>query len=149
MFEKVHIFIYFSCCNNTINKTGGGTELKINNQRVFKIAKAKRIKVWAAECLSSNKSQAIAAVNTLPLYCFTAENELKKYILFDTKTKKKYKTEWRKWHTNIFQQGRQDIQINMMQEFKKIINLWLYSSQGTHTGQLDFCNWLADGSTTG
>ena len=23
-----------------------------------------------------------------------------------------------------------------------------YSSQGNHTGQLDFCNWLADGSTT-
>ena len=24
-----------------------------------------------------------------------------------------------------------------------------YSSQGSHTGQLDFFNWLADGSTTG
>ena len=24
-----------------------------------------------------------------------------------------------------------------------------YSSQGSHTGQLDFCNWLADSSTTG
>ena len=24
-----------------------------------------------------------------------------------------------------------------------------YSSQGNHTGQLDFCNWLADDSTTG
>ena len=24
-----------------------------------------------------------------------------------------------------------------------------YSCQGNHTGQLDFCNWLADGSTTG
>ena len=24
-----------------------------------------------------------------------------------------------------------------------------YSSQGSHTDQLDFCNWLADGSTTG
>ena len=24
-----------------------------------------------------------------------------------------------------------------------------YSSQWSHTGQLDFCNWLADGSTTG
>ena len=24
-----------------------------------------------------------------------------------------------------------------------------YSSQGSHTGQLDFWNWLADGSTTG
>ena len=23
-----------------------------------------------------------------------------------------------------------------------------YSSQGSHTGQLDFRNWLADGSTT-
>ena len=23
-----------------------------------------------------------------------------------------------------------------------------YSSQGSHTGQLDFCNWLADDSTT-
>ena len=24
-----------------------------------------------------------------------------------------------------------------------------YSSQGSQTGQLDFCNWLADSSTTG
>ena len=24
-----------------------------------------------------------------------------------------------------------------------------YSSQGSQTGQLDSCNWLADGSTTG
>ena len=24
-----------------------------------------------------------------------------------------------------------------------------YSSQGSHNGQLDFCNWLVDGSTTG
>ena len=24
-----------------------------------------------------------------------------------------------------------------------------YSSQGCHTGQLNFCNWQADGSTTG
>ena len=24
-----------------------------------------------------------------------------------------------------------------------------YNSQGSHTGQLDFCNWLADGSTMG
>ena len=24
-----------------------------------------------------------------------------------------------------------------------------YSSQGSHTGQLDFCNWLADSITTG
>ena len=24
-----------------------------------------------------------------------------------------------------------------------------YSSQGNHIGQLDSCNWLADGSTTG
>ena len=24
-----------------------------------------------------------------------------------------------------------------------------YSSQGSHTGQLDFCNWQADGSTMG
>ena len=24
-----------------------------------------------------------------------------------------------------------------------------YSSQESKTGQLDFCNWLADGSTTG
>ena len=24
-----------------------------------------------------------------------------------------------------------------------------YSSQWSHTGQLDFCNWLADGSATG
>ena len=31
---------------------------------------------------------------------------------------------------------------------KKIKSL-VYSSQGSYTGQLDFCNWLADGSTTG
>ena len=24
-----------------------------------------------------------------------------------------------------------------------------YSSQGSHTSQLDFCNWLTDGSMTG
>ena len=24
-----------------------------------------------------------------------------------------------------------------------------YSSQGSHTDQLDFCKWLVDGSTTG
>ena len=24
-----------------------------------------------------------------------------------------------------------------------------YSSQGSHTGQLDFCNWLTNGSPTG
>ena len=33
-----------------------------------------------------------------------------------------------------------------------IINKYIsvaYSSQGSHTGQLDFCNWLADGSTMG
>ena len=24
-----------------------------------------------------------------------------------------------------------------------------YSSQGRHTGQLDICDWLADGSTAG
>ena len=33
-------------------------------------------------------------------------------------------------------------------EFKKIKSE-AYSSQGSHTGYLDFCNWLADGSTTG
>ena len=31
--------------------------------------------------------------------------------------------------------------------FKNIKSV-AYSSQGGHTGQLDFCNWLADGSTT-
>ena len=31
----------------------------------------------------------------------------------------------------------------------KIIKSVAYSSQGSHTGQLDFCSWLADGSTTG
>ena len=33
-------------------------------------------------------------------------------------------------------------------EIKKIKSV-AYSSQGSHTGQLDFCNWLADSSTTG
>ena len=32
---------------------------------------------------------------------------------------------------------------------KNLIKSVAYSSQGCHTGQLDFCNWLADGSTTG
>ena len=31
----------------------------------------------------------------------------------------------------------------------KKVKFVAYSSQGSHTGQLDFCNWLADGSTTG
>ena len=31
----------------------------------------------------------------------------------------------------------------------KLIKSVAYSSQWSHTGQLDFCNWLADGSTTG
>ena len=30
----------------------------------------------------------------------------------------------------------------------KLIKSVAYSSQGSHTGQLDFCNWLADRSTT-
>ena len=30
-----------------------------------------------------------------------------------------------------------------------LIKYVAYSSQGSHTGQLDFCNLLADGSTTG
>ena len=33
-------------------------------------------------------------------------------------------------------------------QIKKIKSV-AYSSQGSQTGQLDFCNWLADGSTTG
>ena len=32
--------------------------------------------------------------------------------------------------------------------FKKIINV-TYSSPRSHTGQLNLCNWLADGNTTG
>ena len=32
---------------------------------------------------------------------------------------------------------------------KKIIKSVAYSSQGSHAGQLDFYNWLADSSTTG
>ena len=39
------------------------------------------------------------------------------------------------------------IDINI--KFKKIIESVAYSSQGSHIGQLDFCNSLADGSTTG
>ena len=34
-------------------------------------------------------------------------------------------------------------------KFKLNIKSVAYSSQGTQTGQLDFCNSLADGSTTG
>jgi len=33
-------------------------------------------------------------------------------------------------------------------KIKKIKSL-AFSSQGSHTGQLDFCNWLTDGSKTG
>ena len=33
-------------------------------------------------------------------------------------------------------------------EFKKIKSV-TYSYQGSHAGQLDFRNWLANGSTTG
>ena len=32
---------------------------------------------------------------------------------------------------------------------KNIIKYVAYSSQGSHTGQLDFCNWLADDNTMG
>ena len=31
----------------------------------------------------------------------------------------------------------------------KKIKFVAYSFQGSHTGQLDFLNWLADGNTTG
>ena len=34
-------------------------------------------------------------------------------------------------------------------KIKKLIKSVAYGTQGSHTGQLDFCNWLADGSTTG
>ena len=36
-------------------------------------------------------------------------------------------------------------EITLIKKIKSVA----YSSQGSHTGQLDFCNWLADGSTTG
>ena len=32
---------------------------------------------------------------------------------------------------------------------EKKIKSVTYSSQGSHTDQLDFCNWLADDRTTG
>ena len=32
---------------------------------------------------------------------------------------------------------------------KNFINPVSYSSQGSHTSQLDFCNWLTDDSMTG
>ena len=38
---------------------------------------------------------------------------------------------------------------NLETKLKLKIKSVAYSSQGSHTGQLDFCNWLADGSTTG
>ena len=31
--------------------------------------------------------------------------------------------------------------------FNYLIKSMAYSSQGSHTGQLDFCNWLVDDST--
>ena len=34
-------------------------------------------------------------------------------------------------------------------KFKKKIKSVAYSSQGSQTGQLDSCNWLVDGNTTG
>ena len=44
-------------------------------------------------------------------------------------------------------------QFMMHVEYQTYIQYWkksvAYSSQGSHTGQLYFCNWLADDSTTG
>ena len=34
-------------------------------------------------------------------------------------------------------------------KYLKKIKSVAYSSQGSHTGQLHFCNWLADSNTTG
>ena len=42
-----------------------------------------------------------------------------------------------------------DVLLNVCKDIKFKIKSVAYSSQGSHTGQLDFCNWLADGSTTG
>ena len=36
----------------------------------------------------------------------------------------------------------------ILENLKKIKSV-TYSSQGSHAGQLDFCNWQADDSTTG
>ena len=43
------------------------------------------------------------------------------------------------------------LDLNKVKLFKSIkqIKSVAYSSQGSYAGQLDFCNWLADGSTTG
>ena len=34
-------------------------------------------------------------------------------------------------------------------KWKSLNNQVFYSNQGSHTGKLDFCDWLVDGSTTG
>ena len=39
--------------------------------------------------------------------------------------------------------------VSQTDKIKKNIKSVAYSSQGSHTGQLDFCNWLVDGSMTG
>ena len=42
-----------------------------------------------------------------------------------------------------------EVKIMILLLLKIKIKSLAYSSQGSHTGQLDFSNWLADGSTTG
>ena len=49
------------------------------------------------------------------------------------------------FHDNPF---NQELHFIIIDNFKLIKSV-SYSSQGSHTGQLDFCNWLADSSTTG
>ena len=45
--------------------------------------------------------------------------------------------------------SNQIIKLNLTYIIIIIIKSVANSSQGSHTDQLDFCNWLADGSTTG
>jgi len=38
---------------------------------------------------------------------------------------------------------------HLISQNSSVSNSVAYSSQGSRTGQIDSCNWLADGSTTG
>ena len=56
---------------------------------------------------------------------------------------------WQQWtcemHRVVFRMTHKCFQVIHKLKIKSVA----YSSQGSHTDQLDFCNWLADGSTTG
>ena len=60
---------------------------------------------------------------------------------------------WQKWYK--WERHKLELIYSSPKEFKTLIGYLkkikcvAYSSQGSLTGQLDFCNWLADDSTIG